>query len=52
MTGHDPATGKELWRANGFNPDNDPFHRIIASPVVPDEIESGEVLLLHLTMKA
>jgi outer membrane protein assembly factor BamB len=38
MTGHDPATGKELWRANGFNPDNDPFHRIIASPVVADEI--------------
>jgi len=38
MTGHDPATGKELWRANGFNPDNDPFHRIIASPVVTDGI--------------
>ena len=38
MTGHDPATGKELWRANGFNPDNDPFHRIIASPVVADEV--------------
>ena len=38
MTGHDPETGKELWRANGFNPDNDPFHRIIASPVVADGI--------------
>jgi outer membrane protein assembly factor BamB len=38
MTGHDPATGKELWRANGFNPDNDPFHRIIASPVVADGV--------------
>ena len=21
VTGHDPATGKELWRANGLNPD-------------------------------
>ena len=23
VTGHDPATGKELWRANGLNPDNE-----------------------------
>jgi outer membrane protein assembly factor BamB len=34
VTGHDPATGKELWRADGLNPDNDPNHRIVASPVV------------------
>ena len=34
VTGHDPATGKELWRANGLNPDNDPFHRIVGSPVI------------------
>jgi outer membrane protein assembly factor BamB len=34
VTGHDPATGKELWRANGLNPDNNPFYRIVASPVV------------------
>ncbi|MBI1984334.1 MAG: PQQ-like beta-propeller repeat protein [Acidobacteria bacterium] len=33
VTGHDPATGKELWRAGGFNPDNDPAYRTIASPV-------------------
>ena len=33
-TGHDPATGKELWRADGLNPSNDPIHRIVASPVV------------------
>src|SRR5262247_1602008 len=38
VTGHDPATGKELWRANGLNPDNDPFYRIVASPVIYDEI--------------
>jgi outer membrane protein assembly factor BamB len=38
VTGHDPATGKELWRANGLNPDNDPFYRIIASPVVFNDI--------------
>jgi outer membrane protein assembly factor BamB len=36
VTGHDPATGKELWRANGLNPENNPFHRIVASPVVVD----------------
>ena len=38
ITGHDLATGKELWRANGFNPDNDPFHRTIASAIVADRI--------------
>src|SRR4029450_3327972 len=27
-------TGKELWRANGLNPDNDGSYRIVASPVV------------------
>ncbi len=34
VTGHDPVTGKELWRANGLNPDNNPFYRIVASPVI------------------
>jgi outer membrane protein assembly factor BamB len=38
VTGHDPATGKELWRANGLNPDNNPSYRIIASPIVFDDI--------------
>lgn len=38
MTGHDPATGKELWRANGFNPENNPFQRVVASAVVADGI--------------
>jgi outer membrane protein assembly factor BamB len=33
VTGHDPATGKELWRAEGLNPDNDANYRIVASPV-------------------
>jgi outer membrane protein assembly factor BamB len=36
VTGHDPATGKELWRANGLNPSNDGSYRIVASPVVYD----------------
>jgi outer membrane protein assembly factor BamB len=38
VTGHDPATGKELWRANGLNPDNDPFHRTVGSPVIFNDI--------------
>jgi outer membrane protein assembly factor BamB len=33
VTGHDPATGKELWRANGLNPHNDGNYRIVASPL-------------------
>jgi outer membrane protein assembly factor BamB len=38
VTGHDPATGKELWRANGLNPGNDGSYRIVASPVVVGEL--------------
>jgi len=38
VTGHDPATGKELWRANGLNPDNNPNYRIVASPVVFEDV--------------
>jgi outer membrane protein assembly factor BamB len=34
VTGHDPASGKELWRADGLNPTKDRNYRIIASPVV------------------
>jgi outer membrane protein assembly factor BamB len=34
VTGHDPDTGRELWRASGLNPDNDGNYRIVASPVV------------------
>src|SRR5918992_2671758 len=38
VTGHDPASGKELWRVDGLNPQNNPFNRIIASPLVVGEI--------------
>ncbi len=34
VTGHDPASGRELWRLNGLNPHNDPSNRIVASPIV------------------
>ena len=38
VTGHDPVSGKELWRANVLNPDNDPAHRIVASPVIYNDV--------------
>ena len=38
VTGHDLATGKELWRANGLNPENQQFYRIVASPIVFNDI--------------
>ena len=33
-TGHDPDTGKELWRVSALNPYNDYSYRIVASPIV------------------
>jgi outer membrane protein assembly factor BamB len=38
VTGHDLATGKELWRGGGFNPDKNPFNRVIASPTAYDDV--------------
>jgi outer membrane protein assembly factor BamB len=38
VTGHDLASGKELWRADGLNPTNDASYRIVASPVVHGDI--------------
>jgi outer membrane protein assembly factor BamB len=37
VTGHDPDTGKELWRIGGFNPTNNPANRTIASSLVIGE---------------
>lgn len=34
VTGHDLATGRELWRFNGMNPTNNPAYRTVTSPVV------------------
>lgn len=33
VTGHDPRTGREIWRAGGLNPDRSRIYRICASPV-------------------
>jgi outer membrane protein assembly factor BamB len=34
VTGHDPETGKELWRADVLNPTNNRNYRIVASAVM------------------
>jgi outer membrane protein assembly factor BamB len=38
LTGHDLASGVELWRAGGLNPDASPVFRSIASPVTAGNI--------------
>jgi outer membrane protein assembly factor BamB len=38
VTGHDPATGAEVWRADGLNPRNDGSYRIVASPIVQGDM--------------
>ncbi len=38
VTGHDPETGAELWRADGLNPQREGHYRIVASPVVHDGV--------------
>ena len=38
LTGHDAATGKLVWECGGFNPDNKPYWRVIASAAVGDGV--------------
>ncbi len=38
VTGHDPETGQELWRADGLNPARNGMYRLVASPLVTDDI--------------
>ncbi len=34
VSGHDPETGKEIWRADGLNPARQRNYRVVASPVI------------------
>lgn len=53
VTGHDPATGNELWRSYGLNPDNNPFYRIVNSPIVFDGmIYAGSKSKPYLALRA
>ena len=38
VTGHDPKTGRELWRASGLNPGREGNYRIVASPVAVGDV--------------
>ena len=37
LTGHDPRTGKELWRVAGLNPGKERNYRIVATPIAVGE---------------
>ena len=38
VSGHDPATGKEYWRADVLNPQRNGAYRIVASPTIVDDL--------------
>ena len=38
VTGHQPDTGKEIWRAGGLNPHQERNYRVVGSPFVVDGI--------------
>ena len=38
LTGHDPATGEQQWICGGFNPQDQPMWRVIASPAFTNGI--------------
>ncbi len=68
VTGHDPQTGRELWRADGLNPTRNTMYRLVASPIVTNDIiiapsrvrpllalragGSGDVLESHVIWRA
>ncbi len=38
VTGHDPRTGKEIWRSAGTNPLKRTNYRVVSSPIIVDGI--------------
>jgi outer membrane protein assembly factor BamB len=38
VSGHDPSTGKEFWRADVLNPDRNRAYRIVASPTIVGDL--------------
>jgi outer membrane protein assembly factor BamB len=38
VSGHDPATGKEYWRADVLNPSRNGAYRIVASPTIVNDL--------------
>jgi outer membrane protein assembly factor BamB len=41
FTGHDPKTGKEIWRCGGLNPTGDKFYRAVCSPAIVGDMIFG-----------
>ncbi len=52
VTGHDLASGRELWRANGLNPDRESDYRLVASPVVGEMVVVPSRVRPMLAVKA
>jgi len=53
VTGHDPASGRELWRASGLNPAREGNYRIVASPVaIGDVVVAPSRVRPMLTLRA
>jgi outer membrane protein assembly factor BamB len=50
VTGHALTTGEELWRLEGLNPRNARDYRIVASPVVEDDIVVAPTRVRPLTV--
>jgi outer membrane protein assembly factor BamB len=41
FSGHDPKTGKEIWRCAALNPTWDGFYRAVCSPAIVDDMIFG-----------
>ena len=50
VTGHDLASGRELWRLEGMNPRNRRDYRMVASPVVEGDIVVAPTRVRPLTV--
>ncbi|HLF94203.1 MAG TPA: PQQ-binding-like beta-propeller repeat protein [Planctomycetota bacterium] len=43
FTGHDPKTGRELWRCGGLNPKQDPWFRAVCSPAIVGDMAFARI---------
>ena len=41
FSGHDPETGREIWRCGGLNPRGDQWYRAVTSPAIVGEMIFG-----------
>ena len=43
ITGHDPKTGREVWRCGGLNPTRDEWWRAVCSPLIVGDLAFASV---------